>query len=83
MDEQKKPRAREKRVVEGSMSVEKHGEGLGTGPVGNTGGYQDRRKQEAAREKILQKKSIQEYRLAQLEMAKTANRLKVKSRNRI
>ncbi len=49
MDEQKKPRAREKRVVEGSMSVEKHGEGLGTGPVGNTGGYQDRRKQEAAR----------------------------------
>ncbi len=43
----------------------------------------NRRKQEAAREKILQKKSIQEYRLAQLEMAKTVNRLKVKSRNRI
>ena len=49
MDEQKKPRAREKRVVEGTMKVEKHGEGLGTGPVGNTGGYQDRREQEAAR----------------------------------
>ena len=49
MDEQKKPRAREKHVVEGTMKVEKHGEGLGTGPVGNTGGYQDRREQEAAR----------------------------------
>ncbi|MBR2853224.1 MAG: peptidase C11 [Clostridia bacterium] len=49
MDEQKKLRAREKRVAEGSMSVEKHGEGLGTGPVGNTGGYQERREQEAAR----------------------------------
>ena len=49
MDEQKKPRAREKRVVEGTMKVEKQGEGLGTGPVGNTGGYQERREQEAAR----------------------------------
>ena len=49
MDEQKKPRAREKRVVEGTMKVEKHGEGLGTGPAGNTGGYQERREQEAAR----------------------------------
>ena len=49
MDEQKKPRAREKHVVEGTMKVEKHGEGLGTGPVGNTGGYQDCREQEAAR----------------------------------
>ena len=51
MDKQKKPRAREKRVVEGTMKVEKHGEGLGTGPAGNTGGYQERREQEAARPK--------------------------------
>ena len=49
MDEQKKPRAREKRVVEGTMKVEKQGEGLGTGPVGNAGGYEERREQEAAR----------------------------------
>ena len=49
MDEQKKPRAREKHVVDGTMKVEKHGDGLGTGPVGNTGGYQERREQEAAR----------------------------------
>ena len=48
MDGQKKPRAREKRIAEGSMSVEKHGEGMGNGPVGNTGGYHDRREQEAA-----------------------------------
>ena len=41
----------------------------------------NRRKQEAAMEQILQKRSIQEYRLAQLEMAKTANRLRVKQRN--
>ena len=49
MDEQKKPRAREKKVVNEAMNVEKHGDGLGTGPVGNMGGYQERREQEAAR----------------------------------
>ena len=49
MDGQKKPRAREKKVVNEAMNVEKHGEGLGTGPVGNMGGYQERREQEAAR----------------------------------
>ena len=47
MDQQKKPRAREKRVVEGSVSVEKKGEGLGTGPVNNTGNYESRREQQA------------------------------------
>ena len=47
MDQQKKPRAREKRVVEGSASVEKKGEGLGTGPVNNTGNYESRREQQA------------------------------------
>ena len=52
MDGQKKPRAREKRIAEGSMSVEKHGEGMGNGPVGNTGGYHDRREQEAAQPKV-------------------------------
>ena len=49
MEEQKKPRAREKRVVNEAINVEKHGEGLGSGPVGNMGGYQERRDQEAAR----------------------------------
>ena len=48
MDGQKKPRAREKKVVNEAMNVEKHGEGLGTGPVGNMGSYQDRREQEAS-----------------------------------
>ena len=35
MDEQKKPRARAKKVVSGGKGVEIHGEGLGTGPVNN------------------------------------------------
>ena len=50
MDEQKKPRAREKRVVGEGKGVEKHGEGLGTGPVGNAGEYKERKEQEAARQ---------------------------------
>ncbi|MBO6159344.1 MAG: ATP synthase F1 subunit epsilon [Firmicutes bacterium] len=37
-----------------------------------------KRAQEAAKEKMLQQRSIREYRLAQLELAKTANRLRVK-----
>ena len=49
MDEQKRPRAREKRVVNEAKTVEKKGEGLGTGPVNNTGNYDDRRQQEAQR----------------------------------
>ena len=47
MDEQKKPRAREKKVVESGKGVEKQGEALGTGPVNNTGNYAQRREQEA------------------------------------
>ena len=34
MDEQNKPNARKKRVVGDGKGIEKHGEGLGTGPVG-------------------------------------------------
>ena len=37
MDEQKKPNARKKRVVGGGKGIEKKGEGLGTGPVGQSG----------------------------------------------
>lgn len=36
------------------------------------------REEAAARERLLQKRSVREYRLAQLELARTANRLKVK-----
>ena len=43
MDNQKKPRAREKKVVENGKGVEIHGEGLGTGPVNNMGNYEDRK----------------------------------------
>ena len=39
MDNQKKPRAREKKVVGNGKGVEIHGEGLGTGPVGSQNGY--------------------------------------------
>ncbi|MBR2661182.1 MAG: peptidase C11 [Clostridia bacterium] len=48
MDEQRKPRAREKKIIGEGKGVEKQGEGLGTGPVNNTGNYQDRREQQAA-----------------------------------
>lgn len=34
MDEQNKPNARKKRIVGEGKGIEKHGEGLGTGPVG-------------------------------------------------
>ena len=37
MDQQNRPRARAKKVVEGGKGVEKRGEGLGTGPVNNLG----------------------------------------------
>ena len=48
MDEQRRPRSREKKVVNEGKGVEKKGEGLGTGPVNNTGNYQDRREQQNA-----------------------------------
>ena len=47
MDEQRKPRAREKKVVSEGKGVEKRGEGLGTGPVNNAGNYEDRRQQQS------------------------------------
>ena len=46
MDENKKPRSRVKKVVGEGKDFEKRGEGLGTGPVNNTGNYQDRREQQ-------------------------------------
>ena len=46
MDEQRRPRSREKRVINEGKGVEKKGEGLGTGPVNNTGNYADRREQQ-------------------------------------
>ena len=39
MDEQRRPRSREKKVVSEGKGVGKRGEGLGTGPVNNTGNY--------------------------------------------
>ena len=48
MDESKKPRSREKKVVSGGKGVEKRGEGLGTGPLNNTGSYADRKPQSPA-----------------------------------
>ena len=47
MEEQRRPRAREKKVVDGGKAVEKKGEGLGTGPVNNAGNYEDRKQQYA------------------------------------
>ena len=46
MDEQRRPRARQKKVVEGGKGVEKKGEGLGTGPVGSQDGYAGRKTQQ-------------------------------------
>ena len=48
MDEKKNPRAREKKVVSEGKGVEKKGEGLGTGPLNNTGSYEERKQQNAA-----------------------------------
>ncbi len=45
MDESRKPRSREKKVVTEGRGVEKKGEGLGTGPLGNQGTYADRKAQ--------------------------------------
>ena len=49
MDEQKKPRSRVKKVVNDGKGVDIHGEGLGTGPVNNTGSYADRKEQQVRR----------------------------------
>ena len=57
MDEQKRPRSREKKVVNEGKGVEKHGEGLGTGPVNNTGNYQDRRDQQQSAQRPQQSQS--------------------------
>ena len=47
MDENKKPRSRVKKIVGEGKDFEKKGEGLGTGPVNNTGNYADRREQQS------------------------------------
>ena len=44
--ENKRPRGREKHVTGPGKAVEKHGEGLGAGPVGDAGGYADRKQRE-------------------------------------
>lgn len=43
--ENNRPRSREKNVTGPGKKVEKHGKGLGTGPVGDAGGYADRKQQ--------------------------------------
>ena len=48
MDDQRKPRGREKKVVGEGKGVEKKGQGLGTGPVNNAGNYEDRKQQYSA-----------------------------------
>ncbi|MBQ6399478.1 MAG: peptidase C11 [Clostridia bacterium] len=47
MQDNRKPRAREKRVTDNGKGVQKYGQGLGTGPVNNTGNYESRREQRA------------------------------------
>ena len=44
--ENNRPRGREKNITGTGKKVEKHGSGLGTGPVGDAGGYADRKQQE-------------------------------------
>ena len=44
--ENNRPRRREKNITGPGKTVEKHGNGLGTGPVGDAGGYADRKQQE-------------------------------------
>lgn len=41
--EQKRPKSREKNVTGSSQGVHKRGDGLHSGPVGNSGGYSDRK----------------------------------------
>ena len=49
MDSGNKLKSRTKKVVSGGKGVKKHGEGLGTGPVGNAGEYRERQEQESQR----------------------------------
>ena len=44
--ETNRPRGREKNVTGPGKKVEKHGAGLGAGPVGDAGGYADRKQQD-------------------------------------
>lgn len=44
--EQKRPRSREKNVTGGGKGVHKRGEGLGSGPVGNSSGYSNQKSTE-------------------------------------
>ena len=46
--ENNRPRSREKNVTGPGKKAEKHGSGLGAGPVGDAGGYADRKQQEHA-----------------------------------
>ncbi|MDE6931049.1 MAG: peptidase C11 [Oscillospiraceae bacterium] len=46
--ENNRPRGREKHVTGPAKTVKKRGEGLGTGPVGDAGGYQDRKPEAAS-----------------------------------
>ena len=48
MDERRNPRAREKKVVSEGKGVEKKGEGLGSGPLNNTGSYEERKQQNSS-----------------------------------
>ncbi len=47
--ENNRPRGRERHVTGSGKKVEKHGRGLGTGPVGDAGGYADRRQRGQSR----------------------------------
>ena len=49
MDESRKPRSRQKKVVNEGRGVEKYGEGLGTGPVGSTGSHTGQQQAGSAR----------------------------------
>ena len=42
MDQNNRPRGREKHITDNSTGVHKRGEGLGTGPVGSSNGYSSR-----------------------------------------
>lgn len=46
--ENNRPRGREKNVSGSGKTVQKRGEGMGTGPVGNAGGYRERNQERAS-----------------------------------
>ena len=47
MDNNNRPRSRERKVTGPAKTVQKHGDGLGTGPVGSTGGQSGKNSQPA------------------------------------